>query len=51
MADDIEMVIVNGVRYRPEHAPKESEAEAAEKPAEADHKMRTPRKRASKSEK
>ena len=47
MADEIKMVVVNGVRYRPEHAPK-TEAEADEKPAEVEHKMRTPRKRPAK---
>jgi hypothetical protein len=45
----MKMVVVNGVRYRPEHAPQKSEPERepAGKPAEAEHKMRTPRKRAS----
>lgn len=47
MADEIKMVVVNGVRYRPEHAPK-TETEADEKPVEVEHKMRTPRKRTAK---
>lgn len=41
------MVVVNGVRYRPEHAPQKSDDRADEKPAE--HKMRTPRTRAARS--
>lgn len=47
MADEIKMVVVNGVRYRPEHAPR-TETEADETPAEVEHKMRAPRKRSAK---
>ncbi|MCW2957126.1 MAG: hypothetical protein JWO69_1995 [Thermoleophilia bacterium] len=37
MADEIEMVVVDGVRYRPEHAPK-----SEEKSSTAQHKARKP---------
>lgn len=30
MADEVEMVVVDGVRYRPEDAPKKTEAKKAE---------------------
>lgn len=46
---EIKMVVVNGVRYRPEHAPKETKQADADT-AEANHKMRTPRKAAAKSD-
>ena len=40
MADKaVRMVVVDGVRYRPEHAPKTTEKRDDEKPAE--NKMRT----------
>lgn len=35
------MVVIDGVRYRPDDAPKQQEAERAEKPVE--HKMRQPK--------
>lgn len=47
----IEMVVVNGVRYRPEHAPKVKSREADAEPVEVEHKMRAPRKAAPKSKK
>lgn len=39
MAGDVKMVVVNGVRYREEDAPKTEKRD--EKPAE--HKMRSPK--------
>ena len=42
---EVKMVVVNGVRYRPEHAPKVAE----ERPGgEVEHKMRKPRQTAKK---
>ncbi len=41
---EVKMVVVNGVRYRPEDAPEESD-----KADEPEHKMREPRKTAKKS--
>lgn len=51
MADDVEikMVVIDGVRYRPEDAPgkkPDPEPEGADVPV--GHKMRTPRKASSK---
>ena len=41
---DVKMVVVNGVRYRAEDAPKEAEQAEETKPVE--HKMRQPRTKA-----
>lgn len=46
MADEVKMVVVGGVRYRPEDAPKQDKKD--EESSEAQHKMRTPRKTAEK---
>ena len=56
MADDVKMVVVDGVRYRPDEAPKKADVkvEADGDGETVEHKMRTPRKatarRSSKSE-
>lgn len=42
---DVKMVVVNGVRYRPEDAPKDTKADDNDG-ATVEHKMRTPRKTA-----
>lgn len=41
---DVKMVIVSGVRYRPEDAPKDAQQE--DDGSTVEHKMRTPRKTA-----
>lgn len=52
MADEFKMVVVDGVRYRPEDAPKKTKAtddEATQDASPAEHKMRQPRRASKKS--
>jgi hypothetical protein len=48
MADDVKMVVVNGVRYRPEDAP-EKPTSSDDDGATVQHKARQPRKTAARS--